>query len=319
MARVLVTGATGFVGSNVMEVLAMAGHDPIGGVRSVPEGGVPWKSVVIDYAQADEVDRVFEEVRPDAVVHCAISNDFTMLDRDRQAAFDAYVGMTTRVTRAAAAVGAHVVYVSSDWVLDGSRHMVPEDEPPNPVNIYGVLKALSEQVVRDLAPDGAIVRISGVTGMPRVRESGPRAQDVGFGFFVATLITTLSAGQRFAVWEGDGVNLVATPSLASDIGWGIERMVSDRIGGSFALVSANPVNRISLAELAAETFDLDASLIERIEAPLDQRFPAPVPVDTSMSSERTRETLRLPARTIEELLAAFRRERETGRLEPSGA
>jgi dTDP-4-dehydrorhamnose reductase len=296
-----------------------AGHTVIGGVRADPGVPVAWPWTALDYTDEASLTASVVEVAPDAIVHCAIANDFNLLYNDRRGGYDAYVSATARLARAAAGLNAQMVFLSSDWVLDGSGHMVADDLPPNPVNVYGVLKALGEQVVHDLGPDGAVVRIGGVTGTGRVRAAGVRSQDVGFGYFVATLVNTLSRGEPYAVWEGEGVNMVATPSLASDIGWGIERIIAQRIAGTFALVTSDPIDRLSLATLSANTFGLNADLISTCAAPLDQRFPAPVPVDTSIDSRSTNERLGLRPFTVADLLMAFKRECESGLLEPSRA
>lgn len=312
MPTIAVTGATGFVGSTVAEVLSMFGYRVIGLVRT--PGDYPWESRTVDFTQSGSITAGVTGV--DAVVHCAIANDFHMLTRDRFGAYDAYVGMTQRVVRAAEVVGAQTVYVSSDWVHDGLGHLVPEDMPANPLNIYGVLKALSEQVVVDLATDGAVVRIGGVMGQHRLRDLGPRSQDVGFGYFVASLVRTLQAGDRFAVWGGDNVNEVATPSLASEIGAGIGRIVSRRAAGFFNLVCDDAVTRLELAHATCAAFDLDPAMVFESQVPESERFPALVPRDTSMSCVVTRQRLGLEPTSVERVLRAFRSELETGRVSP---
>jgi dTDP-4-dehydrorhamnose reductase len=109
----------------------------------------------------------------DALIHTAIANDFQNLDS--VAAYRAYPGLTQSVTTAAVAVGARPVYISTDWVMDGTGHQVSEDHVGRPINTYGFLKALGEQVIRDLAPNtGAICRIGGVMGSHRLRADMPR-------------------------------------------------------------------------------------------------------------------------------------------------
>jgi dTDP-4-dehydrorhamnose reductase len=312
MATIAVTGATGFVGSNIAEVLVARGHQVVGLTRTA--GEYPWLHRVVDYSSTTAIAEQLQGV--DAVVHCAIANDFHLLVNDRVAAYDAYVGLTSRLVRAAQAVGARTVYISTDWVHDGTGHLVAEDLPPNPLNIYGVLKALSEQVVVDLAIDGAIARIGGVMGQHRLQDVGPRSQDVGFGYFVASAVRTIREGGTFAVWGGDNVNEVATPSLASEIGAGVGRIIEREASGHFNLVCDDAVTRMELAYATCEAFDLDPTKVTESQVPASEVFPALVPRDTSMSTTVTRQRLGLRPIGLAETLEAFRRELDTGQVSP---
>jgi dTDP-4-dehydrorhamnose reductase len=129
--RVFVTGARGFVGSNVVRVLRERhGVDVAGPSRAE-----------VDVTDAAGLARAVEAFAPDAIVHCAILNDPVALERDRRAAWAGYVGATRNVVDAAN--GAHVVLISTDWVFDGTQSGATEDEPPNRINAYGFLKAAS--------------------------------------------------------------------------------------------------------------------------------------------------------------------------------
>jgi len=310
--RVLITGATGFVGSNIASVLAERGYDIVAGVRA--ERVLPWPALEMPYADVAALTDVLRGF--DAVVHCAIANDFERLQADRRYAHDSYVGLTSRLTHAANAVGARMIFISSDWVFDGTGHLVPEDEPVNPVNFYGLLKALSEQVIHDLQPDGAICRVGGVMGENRLHSAGPRQQDVGFGYFVASLVHSLKSDEPFTVWQAPGVNEIATIALASEIGAGIDRILSRNSVGVFHLVSDEAVTRMDLAQATAAVFDLDPALIRTGAVPVESQFPASVPVDTSMSRVHTAAVLGLAPASVEQLLHAFRREFNSGAPHP---
>lgn len=310
MARVLVTGASGFVGSNIATVLTERGHEVIAGTRAAT--GLPWPALVLDYSAIDPADLA----GIDAVVHCAIANDFERLQADRGYAWDSYVELTSRLTRAADTAGARMVFISTDWVFDGTGHLVREDEPVNPVNFYGVLKAVGEQVIKDLAHEPAICRIGGVKGWHRLADSAKRSQDVGFGYFTSSLVTQLRRGETFTVWEGDNVNEVATVALASEIGAGIDRIIRLDATETFHLVCDEPVNRWDLAVRAAEIFDLDPGLLRTGPVPPESQFPAPVPRDTSMDRSRTAATLGLSPAGVDDVLRALKAELETGRVQP---
>src|SRR6516165_9416292 len=155
--RVYLTGASGFVGSNLAHVFA---HEQ--GAEVVAPGHEH-----VDLTDELVVRRSVLATRPDALVHAAIWNDPAALRSDRRRAWEAYVAATRNVVAAANAVDAQVVLISTDWVFDGTQGPAPETEPPNPINTYGFLKASSELIVAEHAGRGTVARIAGVQGIHR--------------------------------------------------------------------------------------------------------------------------------------------------------
>jgi dTDP-4-dehydrorhamnose reductase len=307
--KIAITGSTGFVGSNIASVLQSSGHEVIGLVRS--EAKLRWQTKLVDFTSEDSISSAL--VGTDAVVHCAIANDFNRLLQDRDFAYDSFVGMTSRVVKAANKAGSKPIYISTDWVMDGTTHLSLESNKGNPVNFYGFLKAMGEQVVRDLAPaNGAVCRIGGVMGFHQTKKDGPRSQDVGFGYFVTSLVNSLSKGEAFAVWGGDQVNKIATPSLAAEIGAQVEKVAARNATGTFHLVGDDAVTRMELAKLVCEVFNLDASLLQETNPPESELFPAPVPVDTSLSNVETKKILGIGEKSLRSLLESLRIEYEAG-------
>jgi dTDP-4-dehydrorhamnose reductase len=307
--KIAITGSTGFVGSNIASVLQSSGHEVIGLVRS--EAKLPWETKLVDFTSEDSISSALEGT--DAVVHCAIANDFNRLLQDRDFAYDSFVGMTSRVVKASNKAGSKPIYISTDWVMDGTTHLSLESNKGNPVNFYGFLKAMGEQVVRDLAPaNGAVCRIGGVMGFHQTKLDGPRSQDVGFGYFVTSLVNSLSKGEAFAVWGGDQVNKIATPSLAAEIGAQVEKVAARNATGTFHLVGDDAVTRMELANLVCEVFNLDASLLQETNPPESELFPAPVPVDTSLSNVETKKILGIGEKSLRNLLESLRIEYQAG-------
>ena len=314
MARIAVTGSTGFVGSNISEALILAGHEVVGFARDASRIATPWQTLSVDYSSISGIRDALDGI--DAVVHCAIANDFNRLLNDRAAGYEAYVSLTDRIATAATEHGAHMIFISTDWVMDGEGHREPESNPGNAINFYGYLKALGEQAVRSRTDDhGTVARIAGVMGRHRLTES-PRAQDVGFGYFVDTLVQTLQRGEQFAVWGGPHVNKVTSPSLASEVGAQIGRIVERGTAGTLHLVGDDAIGRMELAHAACDVFDLPRELIVESEPPASELFPAPVPRDSSLGNEHTKEMLGIAPQSITDILAAFRAESESGHVQP---
>lgn len=314
MARIAITGATGFVGGSVAAVLSDKGHDVTCFVRRDPGPHFPWPWKMVDLQDTDDIGGAL--AGQDAIAHLAILNDFGLIYSDRRAGWDCYVGLTTRVVDAANATGVQVGYVSTDWVFDGTGHLVPEDEPPNPVNLYGFLKAASELVVLHRADRGFVARVGGVQGLHQTQAAGPRSQDCGFGYFVLALVDTLQAGNRFCVWEDPLLNSVATPIVSPEIGALMGRAIDREAQGVLHFAGGTSVTRQVLALEACRVFGVDPGLLDFGPPPQEALLPAPVPFDTSMNGDATMKLLGTIAHPIEAQLEALKLELETGRPVP---
>lgn len=307
--RLWLTGGTGFVGSNIVHAALAAGHDVLTTTHSFqPHPDADYLADRVDMTDADAVQASVNAFAPDLVVHCAIMNDFDAMYADRQASWNAYVDATRYTAEAAADCDASFVLVSTDWVFDGTQGGADEDTPPNPVNLYGVLKLASEMVA--LERGGAVARVSGVNGLHRARPDTPRHQDPGYGYFVASLVDSLRRAEPYTVWEADNINMRATPSLAIQCAEIILDIGERRLDGVFHTCGADAIGRMELAGLACEVFDLDRSLVRSGPVPPEAMLPAPVPYDTSLTTPRTAALLGRQPTPLVDLLRRFRLEYE---------
>lgn len=313
--RLLVTGGSGFLGSNILRV-AGERHGAetlaaVGGWR--PDGPVGFRWAPLDVRDRDAVVALVRDFRPDAILHTAILADWSLMHADRRLAWDGYVGATRNLTDAANEVAAKMVLVSTDWVFDGTQAGAAEDTPPNPVNLYGVLKVVCETVVAERADDGAVARVAGVNGVHWLRPDRPSPQNAGFGSFATAVVEALAAGKPFPVWAGD-VNLLATPSLASDCAEMLVRIVERDARGIFHCCGAETVSRTDLAAAVAEAFELDASLLRTGPPELGDLAGVRFPRDTSLSASRTADELGHRPLAVQPMLAALRAQLETGAI-----
>lgn len=297
--RVYLTGASGFVGSNLARVFEAHGADLI----------TPGHEDV-DLTEGAVVRRTVAATRPDAIVHAAIWNDPAGLLRDRRRAWASYVDATRNVVDAANAAGAHVVLVSTDWVFDGTQGPARETTPPNPINFYGFLKAQSELVVAVHAERGTIARVAGVQGIHWAKPQAPREQDAGFGYFVASLVDALRAGRRFTVWDDPRLNMRATPTLASDAAELIWRALEREATGTLHCVGGEHADRIALARRAVAAFGLDEDLLD-VGPPDPAALPAGgVPFDTRLDATATAATLDVELPGLDPMLGRLRTQLE---------
>jgi dTDP-4-dehydrorhamnose reductase len=151
--RILVTGAAGQLGRALRPALE-------------PRHAVTWTDLPqLDVCDEDALRAAGRAVRPEAILHLAAWTDVDACEADPERATRINALGTRHAARAAAEVGARLVFLSSDYVFDGRlTRPYREDDAPNPLNAYGRSKLDGEAAVIELAPRHRIVRTSGLFG-----------------------------------------------------------------------------------------------------------------------------------------------------------
>ncbi len=154
--RLLITGAGGMLATDVVAAASARGHEVVGLGRDRLDVSV--REAVLDAVVRE---------RPDAVINCAAYTNVDGAEADPDAAAAVNAAGAGFVAQAAAAVGAWVLHVSTDYVFDGEKGTpYLESDPTGPRSVYGSTKLLGERAVALAAPDThTIVRTSWLFGV----------------------------------------------------------------------------------------------------------------------------------------------------------
>ncbi len=255
--RVVVTGAAGMLGRDVVEALARRRHEVYGLSRSE-----------LDITDTATVEDVIEELRPDVVVNCAAWTDVDGAEANERAAMrvnDAAAGM---VAAASGARNAAVVYVSSDYVFDGEKGApYVESDLPAAISAYGRSKQAGETSTAIANPRHFIVRSSWLFG-----HGGPN--------FVETMLRA-GAEQPEVIVVSDQV---ASPTYTAHLAEALGLLIETDEYGIHHIAGAG---RCSWFDYAQEIFD-QAGVECRVMAGTTQMLgrPAPRPPFSLLVSER---------------------------------
>jgi dTDP-4-dehydrorhamnose reductase len=152
--KVLITGANGQLGKELVELFTEKGFEVYGFGRDK-----------MDITNQVQVQEIIGAVKPDIVIHSAAHTKVDLAESEPDQAFLINAYGTRNVAVAAEAVGAKLVYVSTDYVFDGTTNKpYNEFSPTSPLGVYGKSKLAGEQFVRDLHSKFFIVRTSWVYG-----------------------------------------------------------------------------------------------------------------------------------------------------------
>jgi dTDP-4-dehydrorhamnose reductase len=273
--RILITGADGQLGRDLRDCLQ--GDVPLGGTRCAllgPEGpraGIEHEVLPTDLhnMRVDDRDAVlhtFMTFRPELVLH---GGALTAVDRCETEADLAYAvnGIGTRnVSEAAALVGAHVVYVSTDYVFDGtSPRPYREWDQPNPASVYGASKLAGE---RECRPSSTIVRTSWVSGAH------------GANMVVTALRLAAGGGELRFVNDQQG-----SPTFTADLAPAIVTLGLDRRPGIFHVTNSGSTTWWGLVRAIFEEVGADPDRVKPITtADLDPPLAAPRPANSVLEN-----------------------------------
>ncbi|SHE83235.1 dTDP-4-dehydrorhamnose reductase [Alkalibacter saccharofermentans] len=152
--KVLVTGANGQLGFDVIKRLDSEGKDYLGTDRES-----------LDITNIEQVKRVISDYNPDAVIHCAAYTSVDKAEDEKELCYSVNVLGTKYVAEACKEINAKMVYISTDYVFDGEGDKPFEvTDKPNPINYYGQTKYEGELEVQKSLDKYFVVRISWVFG-----------------------------------------------------------------------------------------------------------------------------------------------------------
>ncbi len=240
--RIVVTGAAGQLGVELMRALALHGE-----------------VIGTDAADLDVTDSGCSErlasLRPDWVVHAAAATDVDRCEGEPERAMAVNAGGTRRVAEGCRRAGAGLVYVSTDFVFDG-RKGTPyvEEDSPAPLNVYAWSKLEGERTTRELASPWVIVRSAWLFGT--------RGKN-----FVTTILEKATAGERLRVVDDQ----VGCPTYAADLADALGLLLSRRLTGLYHVTNSGFCSRFEFARqilhLAGVTAPLDRISSEELSRP----------------------------------------------------
>ena len=174
--KLFVTGVCGQLGHDIVNNAVARDLEAFGSDIQLFYSGVADGSAVttVPYVQMDITDAaavsaVIEEIRPDAIIHCAAWTAVDAAeDEENRAKVDAINHLGTQyIAEAAKSVDAKMIYISTDYVFDGQgeRPWEPDDKCYAPLNVYGKSKLDGELAVSSILDKFFIVRIAWVFGL----------------------------------------------------------------------------------------------------------------------------------------------------------
>ncbi|MHC1744346.1 MAG: NAD(P)-dependent oxidoreductase [Syntrophobacteraceae bacterium] len=269
MKRLLITGASGFLGWNLCR-FAREEWETFGTAHAhaIPVPGVHIR--LLDVTVADDLVREFRLIQPDAVIHtAAVSNpnfcETHPADSER-------INVAASIQLAALCRTARIpcLFTSTDLVFDGRHPPYSETAPTAPVNVYGMQKVMAEQGMLRVYPHVTVCRMPLMFGDP-----GPAASS-----FIQPMIRALKGGKELRLFTDE----FRTPVSGSDAAFGLLLVLRKSVTGIIHLGGVERVSRYAFGEMLVEAFGFGgARLVPCLQrdVPMAASRPGDVSLDSS--------------------------------------
>lgn len=283
--RVLVTGASGQLGHDLMRVCTAAGDELTGiDLPAVASGPV----VGVDITDRDQVLGCITSLRPDAVIHGAAWTAVDACESDPARAFTANAMAVRWIAEGCHRVGAHLVQVSTDYVFDGTLDRpYHEWDTPNPQSVYGATKLAGEHEALVLGAGAAVARTSWVCG-------------VNGNNMVKTVIGLVRDRPTLSFVTDQ----VGHPTFTSDLAPMLRRLAVDRRSGLHHTTNQGAVSWHEFVQEIVRLLGRDpAMVLPVLTADLQPPRPAPRPANSVLDNVVVRQSGLTPMRDFREPLA----------------
>jgi dTDP-4-dehydrorhamnose reductase len=249
--KILIVGSNSFVGQKV--ALAQIVNFPDNNLFLCSLGDNRLSSLPAPFYRVDITDKpslakVFDEVQPNVVINTAAIASPDLCEQNREQALRINVGGAANLAELSTLYDAHLVHLSTDFVFNGCKPLLTENDVPDPVNYYGFTKLESEKVVSAYASSYAIVRTVSVYGY---LASLTRLN------FILRVKQALENEKEYRVPNDQ----FRTPTLVEDLAKAILIIGINHIDGLFHISGAEGLTNYEFGKRVAAVFGLNEGLL----------------------------------------------------------
>ncbi len=270
MKKLLVTGASGFLGWNLCQ--SAQANWQVYGTYCSHEVTIPGATLTkIDLKDFVALKQLFTEIKPDAVIHTAAASKPNFCQTHREEAYAINVTAAVNIARLCSERNIPCAFTSTDLVFDGKNPWYQETDSVCPINYYGEQKAIAEQKMSEIYPAIALCRMPLMFGL-----ASPVSPS-----FLQGMVSNLKAGKAISLF----IDEFRTPASATTASQGLLLALEKPVQGILHLGGKERISRYDFGLLLANILQLPTDLIKPGKQS-DVVMVAPRSPDTSLDSSK---------------------------------
>ncbi len=256
MKTVLITGSNGLLGQKLTDLYLQKKNKKLiatglGPNRHPEKNGYIYET--LDIKDKSNLISIIDKYKPDCIIHTAAMTQVDDCETNKVECDSLNVGAVENIASVAAEYNIHLVHLSTDFIFDGTKELLSEEETPNPLSYYGLSKLKGEQIIQKTCKSFAILRTVLVYGV---------VADMSRSNIVLWAVNSLKAGKNIKVVNDQW----RTPTLAEDLAQGCYLAEDKNAVGIFNISGPDYVSMDQMVLTIADIWNLDTSLIQTISS-----------------------------------------------------
>ena len=268
MNRILITGASGFLGWNLCQQ-AQQKWQVYGTFLTHPVSMPQINLIKVDLCDEQELKKLFVTVKPDAVIHTAAASQPNFCQTNPEESHHINVIASVNIAKLCAAAKIPCIFTSTDLVFDGTKPNYLETDPVSPICIYGEQKVIAEQSMLEAYPKTAICRMPLMFDLPSPVSNS----------FMQGMVSKLRSHEELNLFSDE----FRTPASAQTAASGLLLAIDKKVNGIIHLGGIERISRYEFGLLLARVMGITDAKIKP-GSQKDVVMPAPRSPDTSLDS-----------------------------------
>lgn len=256
MKTVLITGSNGLLGQKLTDLYLQKKDKKLiatglGPNRHPVKSGYIYET--LDIRDKSNLQSLVEKYRPDCIIHTAAMTQVDDCETNHEDCDKLNIDAVNNIASIAADYNIHLVHLSTDFIFDGNKELLSEEDKPNPLSYYGHSKLKGEQIIQKTCKSYAILRTVLVYGV---------VADMSRSNIVLWAVNSLKAGKNIKVVNDQW----RTPTLAEDLAQGCFLAEDKNAFGIYNISGPDFVSMDQMVLTIADIWNLDTSLIQTISS-----------------------------------------------------
>ena len=300
MRKILILGVSGLTGYR-LAILSSKDYRVYGTYNKRTINLKNCEVFQLDKSDVINAQNLIKKIEPNIIVDCSALHNVDYCEAHQEETKLVNVDAPKYITEICKEIGAKMIYLSTDYVYDGTENVYTEESQTNPLNYYGLSKLNGEEVIVKAGIDYAICRTSLIFGWNPNEVLGRLSSSGKTQNYVIWALNKLRNNEKLRIVNDQ----YSTPTFVDELAETLLELANSDLRGIFHTVGSDFLNRYDFTIKIAEAFDLNKQLIEPVTSDMFKQA-AKRPMKCCLDNSKIEKALNIKFSSIQDALIKMR-------------